>query len=147
MIFTMFLNAIYAYIDFGISFGTMALFRCLDQGFGSYLCCKKEKTTKCKTIQEYVNIYSGPQHVMSYRYSAILNTVMVCMMYGVALPIMFPIASFTFFNYYLVDRFLITYYYQRPPIYDDKLNNAALSTMKYAPLLMLFFGYWCMGNM
>jgi hypothetical protein len=147
MIFTMFLNAVYAYIDFGISFGTLALFRCLDQGFCSYLCCKKDKTTKCKTIQEYVNIYSGPQHVMSFRYSAILNTVMVCMMYGVALPIMFPIAAFTFINYYIVDRFLITYYYQRPPIYDDKLNNAALSTMKFAPLLMLFFGYWCMGNM
>jgi hypothetical protein len=84
---------------------------------------------------------------MSFRYSAILNTVMVCMMYGVALPIMFPIAAFTCFNYYIVDRFLITYYYQRPPIYDDKLNNAALSTMKIAPIIMLFFGYWCMGNM
>jgi len=30
MIFTMFLNAIYPYIDFGISFGTLVLFRCLD---------------------------------------------------------------------------------------------------------------------
>jgi len=99
------------------------------------------------TIQAYVNIYSGPQHVMSYRYSAILVTAMVCMMYGVCLPIMYPIAAFTYFNYYIVDKFLITYYFQRPPIYDDKLNNAALETMKFAPLLMLFFGYWCMGNM
>jgi len=47
---TMAINSVYAYIDFGISFGTLVLFRCLDQGFSTYLCCKKEKTTKCKTI-------------------------------------------------------------------------------------------------
>lgn len=50
MILTMFINSVYVYIDFGISFGTLALFRCLDQGFTTYLCCKKEKTTKAKTI-------------------------------------------------------------------------------------------------
>jgi len=83
---------------------------------------------------------------MSYKYSAILLTICVTMMYGIALPIMFPIAAFTFFNYYVVDRFLIAYYYQRPPIYDDKLNKAALETMKFAPLLMMFFGWWCLGN-
>ena len=84
---------------------------------------------------------------MSFRYSAILVTATVCMMYGVALPIMFPIGAFTYFNYYVVDRILITYFYQRPPIYDDKLNNVALSTMKISPILLLFFGYWAMGNM
>jgi len=108
---TMAINSVYAYIDFGISFGTLVLFRCLDQGFSTYLCCKKEKTTKCKTIQAYVNTYAGPQHVMSYRYSAILVTTWITLMYGVALPIMFPIAAFTFFNYYIVDRFLVAYYF------------------------------------
>jgi hypothetical protein len=84
---------------------------------------------------------------MSYRYSGMLTTICVTFMYGIALPIMFPIAAFTFFNYYIVDKFLIAYYYQKPPIYDDKLNRAALETMKFAPLLFLFFGYWCLGNM
>jgi hypothetical protein len=111
LISTMLINSVYVYIDFGISFGTLALYRCLDQGFSTYLCCKKEKTTKAKTIQAYVNIYAGDQHMMSFRYSAILVTATVCMMYGVPLPIMFPIGAFTFFNYYVVDRVLITYYY------------------------------------
>jgi len=84
---------------------------------------------------------------MSYRYSAILVTTWISLMYGVALPIMFPIAAFTFFNYYIVDRFLVAYYFQRPPIYDDKLNKLALETMKFAPLLMFFFGWWTLGNM
>ena len=50
MILTMFINSLYVYIDFGISFGILVLRRCFDQGFTSYLCCKKEKTTKAKTI-------------------------------------------------------------------------------------------------
>lgn len=50
MVSVMALNSVYPYIDFGISYGTLVLFRCLDQGFSTYLCCKKEKTTKCKTI-------------------------------------------------------------------------------------------------
>lgn len=84
---------------------------------------------------------------MSYQYSAILTTVWVTFMYGTILPILYPLAAFTFFNYYAVDKFLITYYYQRPPVYDDKLNMRALELMKWAPVICMFFGYWFMGNM
>ena len=83
---------------------------------------------------------------MHFKYAAILTTVFVTLMYGYAIPMLFPIAAFTFLNYYIVDKLLITYFYQKPPVYDDKLNTAALSLMKYAPLFMMFFGYWCMGN-
>lgn len=84
---------------------------------------------------------------MSYKYSALLTTVCVTFMYGVALPVLFPMAAFTFWNYYVVERYLITYWYQRPPIYDDKINKTALELMGVAPIFMLFFGYWSMGNM
>lgn len=83
---------------------------------------------------------------MHFKYAAILTTVFVTLMYGYAIPMLFPIAAFTFLNYYIVDKLLITYYYQKPPVYDDKLNTATLRLMKYAPLFMMFFGYWCMGN-
>ena len=122
MILTMFLNAIYPWIDFGISFSTLVFSRSRDQGCKSYFCCHKEKTTKAKTIQAYVNIYAGPIHAMSFKYSAILTTVFVTFMYGIALPELFPIAAFTFLNYYVFDRLLIPYYYRMPPIYDEKLN-------------------------
>ncbi len=92
-------------------------------------------------------MYSGPQHVISYKYSALLTTVCVTFMYGLAMPELFVIAAFTFFNYYITEKFLITYYYQKPPVYDDKLNKSSLALMAGAPLFMLVFGYWCMGNM
>ena len=32
-------------------------------------------------------------------------------------------------------------------MYDEKLNKNALGVMKFGPILLLFFGYYCMGNM
>lgn len=76
-----------------------------------------------------------------------LNTLFVTMMYGYAIPMLFPIAAFSFINQLIFEKILIIYYYQKPPVYDDRLNKVVLSLMKYAALFMLFFGYWCLGNM
>jgi len=147
LILTMFLNALSPCISLASAFATSSLSKCLDQGCSTYCCCKPEKTTKCKTIQEYVNIYGGPAHVMAPKYSALMNTVCVTMMYGVAIPELFLIAALTFCLYYICERLTITYYYTRPPMYDDRLNKTSLELMKFGPLIMCFFGYWCMGNM
>ena len=135
----MLINSIYPYIDFCISIGMKLAFRAKDS------CCWR-RDTKCLTIQQYVNLYAGPQHLMHFKYAAILNTVWVTFMFGLALPMLFPIAAFTFFNYYFCERVLLTYYYQKPPMYDEKLNSTALAWAKFAPLLMMSFGYWIMGN-
>jgi hypothetical protein len=83
---------------------------------------------------------------MDSRYSTILLTIFVTFMYGYAIPMLFPIAALTFMFYYFGDKLSVTYYYQKPPMYDDNLHEAALNLMKYAPLFSMFFGYWCMGN-
>lgn len=147
LILTMVLNACSPLISIGTAILTGAISKSLDQGCSTYCCCKPEKTTKCKTIQEYVNLYGGPEHLMAPKYSALLNTICVCMMYALAIPELLWVAALTFCLYYLCDKFLLTYYYKRPPMYDDKLNKAALELMKFGPILMCFFGYWCMGNM
>lgn len=64
--------------------------------------------------------------MIHFKYSAILNVVFVTFMYGLAMPLLFPIAFLFFLIFYIVDRLLITYYYKKPPQYDDKLNKAAL---------------------
>ncbi len=83
---------------------------------------------------------------MSSRYSSILVTIFVTLMYGYAIPMLFPISACTFLFYYIADKLSVTYHYQKPPMYDDNLHEAALNLMKYAPLFSMFFGYWCMGN-
>lgn len=102
--------------------------------------------TKTTTLQQYVNLYSGPAHAMHFKYATLMNTVYVTFMFGVALPILFPIAAFTFFNMYIVERVLLAYYYKLPPTYAGELNDWALAQAKWAPILLIFFGYWTLGQ-
>jgi hypothetical protein len=45
---------------------------------------------------------------MNSKYGAILTTVFVTMFYGFALLFLFPIAAFTFFNYYITNKLMVT---------------------------------------
>jgi hypothetical protein len=63
-------------------------------------------------------------------------------MYGLALPLLFPIALLAFFVLYVTEKLTITYYYKKPPMYDEKMNEAALGILKWAPFFMVIFGFW-----
>lgn len=67
-------------------------------------------------------------------------------MYGLAIPLFFPIALLYLIIMYIVEKLLITYYYQKPPMFDEKLYLSALSTLKWAPLFMMTFGFWMFSN-
>jgi len=157
LVSAMLINSVYIYLDFGISYGTKTLFRCLDK---KCKCCSKwegedvdedtgEKRkyshSKATTLAQYVQLYSGPNHLMHFKYATVLNTVYVTFMFGAALPILFPIAMFTFFNMYVCERVLLAYYYPKPPTYDDELNRLALVTTKWAPIFLICFGFWFLG--
>jgi len=142
LVSAMLLNSIYIYLDFGIAYGTKFFFRALDQG-GCW-CCKKRKT-KATTIQQYVDLYSGADHAIHFKYATILNTVYVTFTFGLALPMLFPIAAFTFFNIYFLERLCVMYFHPKPPLYDDKLNAQMLRTLKWAPVMLIFFSYWYLG--
>jgi len=127
-------------VEFFMFYSMRLVFRMLDRG-----CCLKNKT-KAKTIQAYVNIYSGPEYMMHFKYAGMLNLVFVTFMYGLAVPLLFP-ATFLFFAVsYIVERVCLAYSYRLPPSFDDALNKSALYIMKFAPLTMMVFGYWVMGN-
>jgi hypothetical protein len=93
-----------------------------------------------------VDIYSGPLYFIHYKYSAILNITFVTFMYGLGLPILFPVAVLAFLVLYWVEKLMLYYSYRQPPMYDDKLNTSVLTKMTYAPLLFLIFGYWMYSN-
>lgn len=146
LVWTLLVNALNPYISISISFAIVTLTRSLDQGCANYLCCRHSKATKQKTIQGYVDLYSGPPHQMFTMYGLVLNTLWTTLMFGMALPILFPIAALTFINVYLCERLGIAYWYTKPPEYDAELNNLAIKYMFWAPVLFLAFGYWTVGN-
>ena len=75
------------------------MWRCLDRGF-----TLDPDNTKKKSIQGYVNLYAGPEYLMHFKYSSILNNIFVAFMYGLALPLLFPVALFGLIVLYIVER-------------------------------------------
>jgi hypothetical protein len=124
-----------------INYGIRSLKRLLD-----YLKRGEGTKTNTKTIQEYINLYAGPVYFLHYKYSSILNIVFITMMYGAAMPILFPIAFVSLSSLFMLEKFMLYYVYQAPPAYDERLNNAVLDILSYAPLLLLSFGYWILSN-
>jgi hypothetical protein len=103
-------------------------------------------STSTKTIQAYINLYSGPTYFLHYKYSSILNITFIAMMYGAGMPILFPVAAASLTTLYFLEKFMLYYVYQAPPAYDEKLNNAVLGLLTYAPLFLLSFGFWILSN-
>jgi hypothetical protein len=127
--------------EFGGWFGIRVVKRWLDRGFRS----DKNKSKK-KTIQQYVNLYSGPSYFIHSKYASILMMCFVVMMYGPGIPLLYFIALLAFLVLYVLDRILLAYYYEQPPTLDDKLTKSTLTFLKWPLLLYFFFGYWMLSN-
>lgn len=78
--------------------------------------------TKSKQIYEFIDLYSGPNYIVHFKYSGILNVTYVTMMYGIGLPLLFPIAALSYFIFWATERYQIAYTYQLPPKMDDKMT-------------------------
>jgi hypothetical protein len=68
------------------------------------------------------------------------------MMYGMGIPVLFPIAALSFFTLYCMEKLMLHFVYRKPPMYDEKLITNALNILTYAPLLFLSFGYWMLSS-
>ena len=71
-----------------------------------------------------------------------LNILMVTMMFGAALPLLFPIAFVSYIILHIQDQVLLVYFACKPPNYDEKLNIKVMALMKIAPLYLLGFSFW-----
>ena len=103
---------------------------------------KAESGTNQTSIQGYIDLHGGPTFVVHFRYANMLNIIFVTMMYGTALPILFPLAMFSFLVLYFQDQFMLFYVYKTPPTYDESLNKDVLNIFAKAPLFLLSFGFW-----
>ena len=113
----------------------------LDQG-----CSGNRYQTKSRTIQNYKMAYSGPDMPIHFKYSEALNITFLAMLYGFGMPIMYPMAMAIISNQRLCERIQVAYNYTQPPAMDDSLSNSVMTIMKYAPVMLLFNGYWLMDN-
>lgn len=102
--------------------------------------------TSKRTIQAYKGVYLGKDMPIHFKYSEMLNITFLAMLYGFGMPIMYPMAMVIVSNQRLCERIQVAYNYRQPPAMDDSLSNSVLTIMKYAPIMLLFNGYWLMDN-
>lgn len=68
------------------------------------------------------------------------------MMYGPGLPILFPIACFSFIVMNIMEVVFLYYVYKTPPAYDTKLHKSVLTQLQFASLFSVAFGFWQFSN-
>ena len=89
----MIINAFLPYITIAMGFGIPWLKKKLDSKFTN-----DHYTTKKTAMAQYKDLYSGSNYVIHFKSAGVINIVWVTMMYGIGLPILFPVAAFNFFN-------------------------------------------------
>jgi hypothetical protein len=91
-------------------------------------------------------IHLGAECSTFPKFANALLVVYVSMLYGVGLPILFPIAAFNFLNSYVCERIAIVYQNRLPPMYDEAQTENCLSMLRWSPVLMLMNAYWMLEN-
>jgi hypothetical protein len=107
----------------------------------------KGNKTQCTTMQQYIDIYGGPDYPIHWQYSNITTTVWMTFMFGGVMPILYPISALSFFIQYVSDSLCYAYRNKKPPMYDDSITNNALLWMKWGAVpLNLCMTFWAYSN-
>mmetsp|Transcript_5223 Transcript_5223/g.8085 ORF Transcript_5223/g.8085 Transcript_5223/m.8085 type:complete len:884 (-) Transcript_5223:266-2917(-) len=138
---TMLINSILPYVTLTTSFIIPKIKRALDNKFSG-----NPYKTKKTSMALFKQVYSGADYTLHFKYSGVLNIVYISMMYGLGMPILFPLAAFNFMNQFICERTIAAWGVKLPAALDDKLTNNALNMLKWAPILFLFNGYWMVSN-
>jgi hypothetical protein len=60
--------------------------------------------------------------------------------------VLFVLVLISLINIYIFERYKFAYLYRKPPTIGNNLNAGALEILSAAPIFMLLFGFWILGN-
>lgn len=109
-------------------------------------CRCSRRHTKKQSVAAVVDLLSGPENHLSYRYSHIVSLVFITMVFGVGIPILFPITLIAVVVQYVFERLLTVYYYSKPIMKEDIGSEASIAALKWCVLLYTFIGYWMLSS-
>lgn len=118
---TMIINCVMPYVNVVVAFLVPNLLRYLDNGFTG-----NPYNTKKTSIQTFKQLYTGADYLIHFKYSDALNITYITMMYGLGMPLLFPIAAIAMFSQWLSERIQIAYTVRQPPAMDNQLSNNAI---------------------
>lgn len=84
--------------------------------------------------------------MIHFKYSDALNITYVTLLFGLGMPILFPIAIITLSLQELFEKITIAKVARLPPAMDNQLNDSALNLFSFAPIFLIMNGYWMVDN-
>ena len=94
----------------------------------------------------YKSVYMGGEFYIYVKYTSVMNITFTAMMYGISMPILFPLAALTIYNMRIVDRIEVAWLSKLPPQMSESITRYVMSLMKFAPLFLIFNSYWIIDN-
>lgn len=91
-------------------------------------------------------LYAGPDVSLPIRYSAMMNMIYVTFAFGIGMPLLIPICCIMIVNMYITERLQFAWFYKKPPMMGNILNDRGLGVLLKAPIGMAIIGYYMLGN-
>lgn len=91
-------------------------------------------------------MYMGPELLFEYRYSTMLNTVFISLMYGTGMPVLYLFAFISFSLTYWVDKWTFLRIYQTPPRYNKQLMQTSRTWIDAAIIIHFLAAFWMYSN-
>ena len=113
IVITLLIGAVMSVVEFLIEWSIIKAFRLADWYYRG-----EGLETTATSIYAYIDKFAGPQVMIHSFHSHILTTFFVCLMFGSAMPILYPIGFLTFLLTYISHRLQLFYFYRQPPMYD-----------------------------
>jgi hypothetical protein len=88
----------------------------------------------------------GPELLFEYRYSTMINTVFISLMFGAGMPVLYLFGFIAFFLAYWVDKWTLFRIYQTPPRYNKELNKVSREWLNVAIIIHFVFSFWMYSN-
>lgn len=102
--------------------------------------------TRCTSLAKYKANYGGTEYLIHFKYSDILVIVYVACLYGIGIPLLFPVAALALGVTWVNERIQTAYQVTQPPAMDDTMTKNAMGLLKIAPIMLLVNGYWMLSN-
>ncbi|EAR88902.2 transmembrane protein, putative (macronuclear) [Tetrahymena thermophila SB210] len=118
-----------------------ALFKCCDRG-----CSLDDTKTKKSTLNEWVEFYTGPEFMISFRYSQILGICFIGMLYSGGIPILYFVSFLHLTVLYWLDKIFLFKICKIPPNFDQQMATMARTMLYLVPFLHTIFSIYIYGN-
>eukprot|EP00347_Sterkiella_histriomuscorum_P007541 403348527 len=139
--FTLLFNIVSPHIANGLFISLGSCKRCKDRG-----CTLDRRKTKQIIQSDYEDLNTGGIFLLEYRYSQILSTLFIIMMYSSGIPVLYLIAFASFFVQYWFDKMFLLKCYQKPPQLNLDLSKATRALMKFSLILHFIIGLYMYSN-